>query len=73
MNCPDSNLDCDNPGCRRGGCQGRRPSLPLFRGPAVGAAKTPALLDAAMGAGTGVVAVADRAGEGTWRRRFVAA
>ena len=31
MICPDSDLDCDNPGCRHGGCQGRRPSLPLFR------------------------------------------
>ena len=31
MMCPDSDLDCDNPGCRHGGCQGRRPSLPLFR------------------------------------------
>ena len=30
MNCPDSDLDCDNPGCRRGGCQGRMPELPLF-------------------------------------------
>ena len=72
MNCPDSNLDCDNPGCRRGGCQGRRPSLPLFRGPAISAAKTLTLLDAAMVAGTGAGAVADRAGEGT-RRRLVAA
>lgn len=31
MICPDSDRDCDNPGCRHGGCQGRRPSLPLFR------------------------------------------
>jgi hypothetical protein len=31
MICPDSDLDCDNPGCRHGGCQGRRPNLPLFR------------------------------------------
>jgi len=32
MFCPDTNHDCDNPGCRRGGCQGRRPDLPLLRG-----------------------------------------
>ena len=31
MICPDSDLDCDNVGCRRGGCQGRRPKPPLFR------------------------------------------
>ena len=34
MMCPDTEYDCDNPGCRRGGCQGRRPDLPLFRTPA---------------------------------------
>ena len=32
MICPDTNHDCDNPGCRHGGCQGRRPDLPLLRG-----------------------------------------
>jgi hypothetical protein len=31
MTCPDSDKDCDNPGCRHGGCQGRPPQLPLFR------------------------------------------
>ena len=31
MMCPDSDCECDNPGCRRGGCQGRRPELPLLR------------------------------------------
>ena len=31
MICPDTDFDCDNPGCRRGGCQGRRPELPLLR------------------------------------------
>ena len=31
MICPGNNVECDNPGCRRGGCQGRRPVLPLFR------------------------------------------
>ena len=25
MICPGSDLDCDNPGCRHGGCQGRPP------------------------------------------------
>jgi hypothetical protein len=25
MLCPGSDLDCDNPGCRHGGCQGRPP------------------------------------------------
>ena len=45
MICPDSDLDCDNVGCRRGGCQGRRPKLPLFRAPAVRAAKSMALFE----------------------------
>ena len=31
MICPDTDCDCDNPGCRHGGCQGRRPQLPLLR------------------------------------------
>ena len=31
MICPDTDYDCDNPGCRHGGCQGRRPDLPLLR------------------------------------------
>ena len=31
MICPDTDFDCDNPGCRHGGCQGRRPELPLLR------------------------------------------
>jgi len=31
MICPGNNVECDNPGCRRGGCQGRKPVLPLFR------------------------------------------
>ena len=31
MICPSTKADCDNPGCRRGGCQGRRPQLPLFQ------------------------------------------
>ena len=32
MICPNTNYDCDNPGCRHGGCQGRRPTPPLLRG-----------------------------------------
>jgi hypothetical protein len=31
MVCPGTDTDCDNPGCRRGGCQGRLPVLPLFQ------------------------------------------
>ena len=31
MICPDTDFECDNPGCRHGGCQGRRPQLPLLR------------------------------------------
>ena len=30
MICPGTKIDCDNPGCRHGGCQGRLPELPLF-------------------------------------------
>ncbi|MGE5268492.1 MAG: hypothetical protein ACM3JG_02345 [Thiohalocapsa sp.] len=50
MICPDTDYDCDNPGCRHGGCQGRRPALPLLRTlPTVGPATSrqsvePALL-----------------------------
>lgn len=25
MTCPGTDIECDNPGCRRGGCQGRPP------------------------------------------------
>src|SRR3954453_10192100 len=46
MICPDSDLDCDNVGCRGGGCQGKRPKLPLFRAHAVSAAKSLALFEA---------------------------
>jgi len=31
MICPANKVECDNPGCRHGGCQGRLPELPLFR------------------------------------------
>ena len=36
MICPDNELDCDNVGCRRGGCQGRRPKPPLLHTLSVG-------------------------------------
>ena len=48
MICPDSDLDCDNVGCRRGGCQGTRPKLPLFRPHAVSAAKSLVLFEDAV-------------------------
>jgi hypothetical protein len=48
MLCPDTDFDCDNPGCRHGGCQGRRPTLPLFKPILSRAAATPAALDPAM-------------------------
>jgi len=31
MLCPGTHNQCDNPGCRHGGCQGRLPPLPLFQ------------------------------------------
>ena len=48
MLCPDTDFDCDNPGCRHGGCQGRRPTLPLFKAILSSAAAAPATLDPAM-------------------------
>ena len=45
MICPDNDLDCDNVGCRRGGCQGRRPKPPLLRTLCVGAVKALPLLE----------------------------
>ena len=52
MMCPDRDLDCDNPGCRRGGCQGRRPKLPLFRACDMTAARSLPRLEAAMAEAT---------------------
>ena len=69
MFCPDSDLDCDNPGCRRGGCQGRRPKLPLFRDHTVTAAKSLPLLESVMPDG----AVTAVAAEGAGRGRLIAA
>jgi hypothetical protein len=51
MICPDSNYDCDNPGCRRGGCQRRRPALPLFRTPSAAPAPGLSLFATGMAAG----------------------
>ncbi len=73
MICPDSDLDCDNPGCRRGGCQGRRPNLPLFRAKAVTAAKNLPLLEAVIANGTAATAKSDRAERGGRPGRLVAA
>jgi hypothetical protein len=72
MICPGSDLDCDNPGCRRGGCQGRRPNLPLFRAHAVTAANNLPLVEAAMAHGTVARATSDRVQEGARRGRLVA-
>jgi hypothetical protein len=49
MICPGTNVDCDNVGCRRGGCQGRLPELPLFQAvhamqPQIPAAPAPLVL-----------------------------
>ncbi len=73
MICPDSDLDCDNPGCRRGGCQGRRPNLPLFRAHAATAAKGLLLLDAAIANGTAAIAKSDGPGPGRRHGRPVVA
>lgn len=69
MICPGSDLDCDNPGCRRGGCQGRRPKLPLFRA-SVGTARGLPLLDAEIEDGTTALQAAEPAAS---RRRLVVA
>ena len=31
MICPGTNQECDNPGCRHGGCQGRYPEIMAVR------------------------------------------
>jgi hypothetical protein len=78
MICPDNDLDCDNVGCRRGGCQGRRPKPPLFRaGPAAmtrgGVTEGLALLEPAFAGGATALQAADRAEPGIPRRELVAA
>jgi hypothetical protein len=72
MICSDSDLDCDNPGCRRGGCQGRRPKLPLFRAHAVTATKSLPRLEAAMDGGTVAMAASNRLQDDARRGRLVA-
>jgi hypothetical protein len=73
MICPDSDFDCDNPGCRRGGCQGRRPKLPLFRSHSSGTAGSLPLLEPEIAGGATALKAADRIGEGLQRRPLVAA
>ena len=73
MICPDSDLDCDNVGCRRGGCQGRRPKLPLFRAPAVSAAKRLVIFEAAICRGENCGRHDARVDEGADRRQLVVA
>jgi hypothetical protein len=64
MICPDTDFDCDNPGCRHGGCQGRRPDLPLLRAlSSVHSAPRPAI-DQALLAATASSAGADRGSKG---------
>jgi hypothetical protein len=73
MICPDNDLDCDNVGCRRGGCQGRRPRPPLLRTLSVGAVKGLPLLESEIAGGATALQMADRAGQGTRRRQPVVA
>jgi hypothetical protein len=73
MICPDSDLDCDNVGCRRGGCQGRRPKLPLFRAPAVSAAKSLALFEAAISETKTAAGMTARVDGDAHRRQLVVA
>jgi len=71
--CPDSDLDCDNVGCRRGGCQGGRPKLPLFRAPAVSPAKRLVMFEAAISEAKTVAGMAAHVDEGADRRQLVVA
>jgi hypothetical protein len=73
MICPDSDLDCDNVGCRRGGCQGRRPKLPLFRAHAVSPAKNLALFEAAIAEAKTAAAMTARVDGDAHRRQLVVA
>jgi hypothetical protein len=49
MICPGSDIDCDNPGCRHGGCQGRKPQRPLLK--LMRIAAEPVGIDSGKGAG----------------------
>jgi hypothetical protein len=62
MICPDSALDCDNPGCRHGGCQGRRPNLPLFRNQTASPVREMPLFEAAGSGGNGMHRMGRRPG-----------
>jgi hypothetical protein len=73
MICPDSDLDCDNPGCRHGGCQGRRPNLPLFRARATGTAPTMRPFEAATASGAVAITALDLREEGARRGHLAAA
>jgi hypothetical protein len=73
MICPDSDLDCDNVGCRRGGCQGRRPKLPLFRTHAVSAAKRLVLFEATLSGAKTAAGTTARVDGDAHRRQLVVA
>ena len=73
MICPDNDLDCDNVGCRRGGCQGRRPKPPLFRAPPVGMVQRLPLLGPEIAGGATALQAANRADQGLHRRALVEA
>jgi hypothetical protein len=70
MICPDNDLDCDNVGCRRGGCQGRRPKPPLFRATSAAMAMRLPLLEPEIADGTTVLQKAERSAP---RRQLVVA
>jgi hypothetical protein len=72
MICPDNDLDCDNVGCRRGGCQGRRPKPPLLRTLCVGAVKALPLLEPEIAGGAVAPRAADRADQVARRQLVVA-
>jgi hypothetical protein len=73
MICPDSDLDCDNVGCRRGGCQGRRPKLPLFRAPAASPAKSLVLFEPARSKAKTAAATAAHVDENADHRQLAVA
>ena len=60
MICPDNELDCDNVGCRRGGCQGRRPKPPLLRASPFATARGLPLFEAQIAGGTSASQPTDR-------------
>ena len=64
MICPDTDYDCDNPGCRHGGCQGRRPDLPLLRALSNAQSAPRPAIDQALLAATASSSGADRGAKG---------